>query len=77
MIFWLLLIVLLVGAGSGALYFSSRRRAARPDQYRAYVYACGLLFGVLPIASGEWPWSLLLLPLGLTAGRMVIRRKRR
>lgn len=75
MAFWVTLAVLLIASASGAIYFSASRRAAKADQYRLFIYGCVLLFAALPIATGDWQWSLVFLPVGLVVGRTIIARK--
>jgi hypothetical protein len=76
MLFWMLLGVLLLFAAVGSVYFVAERRAKNPRNYARYIYACMGLFSFLPVATGDWPWALVFLPVSLFVGRMIIARKR-
>ena len=73
MIFWLLLVALWLFSITGAIYFRGQRGFDRWSRYRQFIYTCAVMFAALPVASGDWQWSLLLLPLGLGAAEISAR----
>jgi hypothetical protein len=65
MIFWLSLATLWIFSIGGAIYFRGERSVQHWSRYRSFIYACAILFAALPLTSGDWRWSLPLLPLAL------------
>lgn len=76
MLFWLGLGALLLGSAAGTVYFTTARREARPDQYARYIYGCATVYGLLPITTGDWRWSLFAVPAALIVGSVIIARRR-
>lgn len=68
---WLYMTALLVFSAFGAY----RLRAASPARYGRFVYVCAVLFGLLPVSTGDWGWALIALPVGLVVARLMIQRR--
>lgn len=75
MIFWLLLITLLIGGAWGEWHFARPGKPPDRKTYSGFLYGCYVLFAALPIATGDWPWSLVVLPFALITARIVIARR--
>ena len=71
MFFWFWLIALLAFSAIGAV----RTRTAPAEQYATFIYVCAVGWASLPIATGDWLWSLLFLPISLVVARMMMRRR--
>jgi hypothetical protein len=71
MLAWAYIIGLLVLSAIGAY----RLRAAASAQYARFVYGCAVLFGLIPVITGDWQWALLLLPAALVAARVMLRHR--
>ena len=71
MLVWFWIISLLAFSTVGA----ARTRAATLDRYAIFIYICAVWWASIPIATGDWLWSLLLLPIGIVVARLIIRRR--
>ena len=71
MLFWVWIIGLLAFSAIGAV----RTHSAPLDRYATFIYVCVVGWSSIPIVTGDWLWSLLLLPLGLAIARLMIRRR--
>jgi hypothetical protein len=71
MLAWLYIVGLLVFSAVGAY----RLRAASPARYGRFVYACAVLFGLIPVSTGDWQWALILLPAGLVAAHVMLQNR--
>jgi hypothetical protein len=77
MLAWIVLGALLLWSFGGGFYFSAARCAARPDAFAMYVWIGMALVEALPIATGDWGWSVAGLPISILVGRSIILRRLR
>jgi len=63
----------------GLLAFSTvgayRLRAASGRRYARFVYGCAVLFGLIPVTTGDSRWALVLLPAALVAAHVMLQHR--
>ena len=67
------IIALLVFSAVGAVHF----RAAPAESYAPFLYWCAVFFGVVPVVTGDWIWSIATVPASLVVARMMLARRAR
>ena len=65
MTFYVCLVAYFAYAIGGTIHFRGDHALAEWESYKTFMYSLAVFFALLPVASGEWLWSLPLLPLAL------------